>query len=505
MLIEVALILFLLFLYYAIKDGKPSGMPPGPIEFPIIGQFSPVFEEVKAEELRKKYGNIVTGRLGSMRTVIIYDYKMAKDAMAKLEFAGRPSFFADFNLDEDKTGGLVGSNGAQWQHDRRFTLKNLRNLGMGKSYLETAINVEAQALVDDLAQYGSNPVEYPNSFRAAPLNIIWQMVASTRYDVNSKEVGKICDLTNDFRKLSSPWMFLEMFFPTLKRLPSWLRRWAFRKDVFEAFIENMRTIVKETLTEHEKSLDPDSPRDLIDEYLIEMAAEEAKGGDKELLFRRGALMQIINDLFSAGSDTVNNMIKWVVFLLARYPAIASRMQAEIDQHVAREKLVSLDDKPSLPYVEAFTTEALRYSSMFIMNVQRSALVDTNFEGYVIPKDTVITVCNYSVHFDPTYWNDPEQFLPERFINDAGEYKAPREGFFAFGSGRRQCLGELLARMELFLFTAAIVQNFDILVPEATVLEDKFGDILGVRSPRDYKLIYKPRSPTKTAQFSPKSE
>ena len=74
--------------------------------------------------------------------------------------------------------GVIGSEGAQWQHDRRFVLRNLRNLGMGKSYLEDAINFEAQALVDDLKKYNEEPIKFPDSFRTAALNIIWQMVAS---------------------------------------------------------------------------------------------------------------------------------------------------------------------------------------------------------------------------------------------------------------------------------------------------------------------------------------
>ena len=74
--------------------------------------------------------------------------------------------------------GIAFSSGPQWQHDRRFLLRNLRNLGMGKSYLEGAINIEAEALVEDLKSYKNEAIHYPASFRTAPLNIIWQMVAS---------------------------------------------------------------------------------------------------------------------------------------------------------------------------------------------------------------------------------------------------------------------------------------------------------------------------------------
>ena len=75
--------------------------------------------------------------------------------------------------------GVALSEGDQWHHDRRFFIRNLRNLGMGKSYLEGAISIEAKALVDDLIEHGEEQGDdFPISLRTAPLNIIWQMVAS---------------------------------------------------------------------------------------------------------------------------------------------------------------------------------------------------------------------------------------------------------------------------------------------------------------------------------------
>ena len=72
---------------------------------------------------------------------------------------------------------MVGNNGESWHHDRRFVLKNLRDLGMGRSYLEAALDFEAQLLVDELKKFGREPVHFPSCFKTAVLNMIWQMVA----------------------------------------------------------------------------------------------------------------------------------------------------------------------------------------------------------------------------------------------------------------------------------------------------------------------------------------
>ncbi|XP_018019415.2 cytochrome P450 2L1 [Hyalella azteca] len=363
---------------------------------------------------------------------------------------------------------------------------------MGKDHLEEAINIEGKALVEDLKKYGGEAINFPDSFRTVALNIIWQMVASTRYDLRSKEVETIYRLTNEFRETFSVLSLLPVFIPALDHLPKSVKNYLFGDDIFDRFVEEMKVIVNETVDKHLEDYNPDNPRDLIDEYIKDMRASE---GDNNSLFRKGALNQIVNDLFGAGSDTVSHMLRWMAYLLARYPEYAKRMQQEIDAVVPRDRMVSLDDKPSLPLVEAFTVEALRYSSMVVYNVQRSAHRDATIKGYFIPKGTLVQVANYSIHHNPRYWDDPHKFYPERFLDEsATKYTAPNIGFFAFGSGRRQCAGELLARMELFLFTAAIIQHFDVIPPKGVVLSQK--DILnlgGVRTPADNKLIYRARN------------
>ncbi|KAF2359167.1 Cytochrome P450 [Trinorchestia longiramus] len=177
MWLEILLFLTLLLVYAVIMDRKPANSPPGPMEIPFFGCM-PLYDAKLIQNLRDRYGNIVSHRTGNMRSVILFDYNTAREVMARAEFSDRPDFFSTFSVDNQKLGGVAGSNGAHWQHDRRFVLRNLRNLGMGKSYMEEAINIEAKALVEDLKKYNGEAINYPGSFHTAALNIIWQMVAS---------------------------------------------------------------------------------------------------------------------------------------------------------------------------------------------------------------------------------------------------------------------------------------------------------------------------------------
>jgi len=309
--------------------------------------------------------------------------------------------------------------------------------------------------------------------------------------LRSEEVQSITKIIEDARRNFGVRDMLRFAFVDFaKKLPKTLSYIIFGPNKFEDLILAQKSILTAAIADHQKKLGTsEQTDDLIYEYLEEMKVQEDEENPKAYY---GSLLQIINDLFGAGSDTVYHSLRWTVFLMARYPEIAKKVQQQIDENVPRSQLVSLDDKPSLPLVEAWMLEVLRFSSLLVVNVQREAVRDTYIQGYFIPKGTLAVAANYSIHRDHKYWENPDEFNPMRFIDSNGKCQAPKEGFIAFGAGRRQCAGELLARMEYFLFTAAIMQNFDIMMPEGVEIKDGSADILGLRTPKDQKYIFKSR-------------
>jgi len=489
MIVEVFLFFGVILAYFIIQDRKPKGMPPGPWEIPFVGNQA-VLEDYHLDTI-KNYGPIVTTRLG-IRTVVIFDYHLGKQAMASHDFENRPGFFENFSLDETKKGGVISSNGEQWQHDRRFVLRNLRNLGMGKNYLESAIHTEAQALVEDLKSYEGEAVPFPDSLKTVALNIIWQMVAGKRYDLRSKEVNAVYGAAQRFRDESSIISFLPIFFPILKTiLPTIVQNKLMQANLFQEFLTELKSIIQVSFAEHEKKIAAGEVdgEDFMTEYMLEMKKCEDEASP---MFYKGSLFQTVNDLFQAGSDTVYHQLRWTVYLMAKHPELITRIQKQIDEHVPKGQLISLSDKPNLPLVEAFAVEALRYGSILVTNVQREAVKDTHIGEYFIPKGTNVVTANVTMHYDPKYWENPEEFNPDRFVTAEGKFHAPKEGFFAFGSGRRQCVGELLARMEYFLYSAALIQNFRIRVPEGKTIIDVTKSVVGLRSPADQSFIYEYR-------------
>ena len=137
-------------------------------------------------------------------------------------------------------------------------------------------------------------------------------------------------------------------------------------------------------------------------------------------------------------------------------------------------------------------EVLRKSSIAPIGVFHEAVADTKFHGYDIPKGTWVASNVYGVHHSPEYWEYPEEFKPENFLSADGKSVKRSEALLAFSVGKRACLGENLARDELFLFLANLYQRFETKLAEESLnvgIEPKPGFIVG---PQDYKIIVKER-------------
>ncbi|XP_055404512.1 vitamin D 25-hydroxylase isoform X6 [Bubalus kerabau] len=144
-----------------------------------------------------------------------------------------------------------------------------------------------------------------------------------------------------------------------------------------------------------------------------------------------------------------------------------QVQKEIDLIIGPSGKPSWDDKCKMPYTEAVLHEVLRFCSIVPLGIFHATSEDAVVRGYSIPKGTTVITNLYSVHFDEKYWRDPEIFYPERFLDSSGHF-AKKEALIPFSLGRRHCLGEQLARMEMFLFFTALLQRFHLHFPHELV-------------------------------------
>ena len=161
-------------------------------------------------------------------------------------------------------------------------------------------------------------------------------------------------------------------------------------------------------------------------------------------------------LFLAGHETTANLLTWAWPLIAMHPEVEQRLHAELDT-VLGGRLPTAADLQALRYTRMIIDETLRMYPIAWL-VSRRPNEDDNVGGYRIPAGANVLVSPYVIHHSPTYWENPEQFDPERFAPDR-EDNRPRYAYFPFGGGPRMCIGNSFALMEAQLIIATVAQAY----------------------------------------------
>ena len=143
---------------------------------------------------------------------------------------------------------------------------------------------------------------------------------------------------------------------------------------------------------------------------------------------------------------------------------------------------------SLPYVEASILEITRLSSLVPFGLPHAVTDDVVFKGFNIPKNTLFFGNIYAAHHSKSIWGDPENYRPERFLSKDGKTVLRNKAWMPFGVGKRQCMGESLARDELFLFFTNLVKQFHITMPEDEPKHSLVAVNSGVLVPEDHNIV-----------------
>lgn len=211
---------------------------------------------------------------------------------------------------------------------------------------------------------------------------------------------------------------------------------------------------------------------------------------------RGTFM----DLVVASILTTTNYAYALPNILLHNPSVLLKLQREVDHVIGSERRPSIFDRDSMPYAAATVCELLRYASL-LPGLPHVAQKTTTLAGkHHVAKGTVVFPFFTPVHYDKTFWGDPETFRPERFLDDCTGQLLPadhpnRKHVLAFGAGNRMCIAESFSQKRLFIFLTSIVQAFD-LVPGNSPLVPCSVDSHtagGVNSPLSYKVKFIARS------------
>ncbi|XP_048830355.1 cytochrome P450 1B1-like [Brienomyrus brachyistius] len=432
---------------------------PGPFAWPVVGNAMQLGQmpHITFSRLAKKYGNVYQIRLGCNDIVVLNGDAAIRQALIQhsKEFAGRPNFVS-FQMVSGGKSITFSNYSNQWKMHRRIAQSTIRAFSSANSQTKKAfeqhIVAEALDLVQVFQKLSADGGHFTpaQELTVAAANVICALCFGKRYGHEETEFRTLLGRVDKFGETVGAGSLVDLM-PWLQSFPNPVRSGflSFKKLNNEFF-----TFVKDKVIQHRETYDPEVTRDMSDAIIRVIDKSRSDTGLIEAYAEA-----TVTDLIGAGLDTVSTALNWMLLLLVKYPEIQTTLQQQIDKVVGRDRLPSTEDKKNLPYLEAFIYETMRYTSFVPVTIPHSTTSDVTIEGLHIPKDTVVFINQWSVNHDPEKWKDPEVFDPSRFVDENGVInKDLTSSVMIFSIGKRRCIGEQIAKAEIFLFTAILLHQ-----------------------------------------------
>ncbi|XP_072020581.1 cytochrome P450 2J4-like [Amphiura filiformis] len=486
----LAFIVAYLLLLYGFRRHKWN-LPPGPWSLPILGNLPMLAinhyrivekPEKWLAEMAKYYGEVFSLKVGTKLIVVANGCKSIKEAFRNQHISDRPrsKVFEETDLDE----GIAFTSGNSWKYQRTFIFNAFRAFGIGRSQFEGNITKEAETLVEEIRQNKEKPFDPHVLLEQCVSNVISSVVLGTRYEHSDPEFKHLILLINNIANDIGP-STLVAFLPMAK--------YFFPKQ-YKTLMSNFsefRDFILDIVNEHRQNIDEDNIHDIIGVFLQEIELSMKEESDRTQYIHLKSLTATAMLIFLAGTDTTATTLRWGLLYMIKYPEIQAKVQQEMDAVVGRMRMPQWADRLCLPYTEAVLLEIQRIATIARLGFPHVAFEDTKLAGYDIPKGTYVVSNIWAVHHDPDVWAEPDQFKPERFLDEDGKLRQ-REEFMPFSTGHRVCLGENLAKMEMFLFFTYILHSFILTKPDANSISME-GVSGGTFSPKPYEIVVKDRN------------
>ncbi|KAF7054951.1 hypothetical protein CFC21_062533 [Triticum aestivum] len=487
------LLFFLVALHLAASSSGAeklrSKLPSPPFKLPVIGHLHLVgsLPHVSLRDLARKHGpDVMLLRLGAVPTLVVSSPRAAKAVLRTHDhlFASRPHSAVGDILSNGSTNVALAPYGDYWRRTKKLVTTHLlaaRKVRSNRAAREQEVRLVLARLRAAAADTARTAVDVSELFIYFANDVVCQAVLGRlpreagRNQMFRELLEIHCKLLGGFN--------LPDYFPILARLDmvtakavKLKRRW---DDVLDDLIDKHAS----------KMANDDEEEDFIDVLL---------SVQQEYSLTRDNIKAILVDMFEAGTDTTYIALDYAMAELMRKPQAMAKLQAEVRGCATKGKeMVTEDDLGSMSYLKAAMREAMRLHPSGPLMIPHLSVADCGVEGHTIPSGTRVIINVWAIGRDAASWKDAEEFVPERFMEEAMDATCDLQGndfrFLPFGSGRRMCPGISFAAVTFEIILANLVYHFNWELPEGSSSVDMTEEF-GFDVHRKERLLLVPRVP-----------
>ncbi|XP_070575254.1 steroid 17-alpha-hydroxylase/17,20 lyase-like [Ptychodera flava] len=485
---DVIMAVVLVFVLAALlRTYVQNGFPPGPVALPFVvnslglrGDLSKILLA-----LSERYGDVLSVKINGRKKVIINDVDMIREALVKKEFSGKPWRYFNDVLSEGGQDITDCSYSPEYVARRKLLIRSLRNATVRHRMEDSARDafLQVKHSIYDINGKPFNPQPYLALIVGSAAT---SMCFGRKYKIDDPEFREIMSAFKNLSVRVGLILPAEIF-PILRHIPTKGVRES--KKAVSDWLMLIQSKIDQQKTHHNKG----EVYGISDGLLKFLKDADESGRDVSSWLTDVNVRQILSDVFIAAMFPTVTTMAWLVAYLVNYPDVQTRMQKEIDEVIGRQSLLLSSDACTLRYCRAVIFEVLRIRTVALRGLPHQTLKDTCLGGYSIPSGTEIWVHFGNVHMNSKYWQEPEEFHPERFLDEDGNALPTPNTFLPFSAGRRKCVGESAA-MNLITFTCVnLFQHFTFSpAPSQGKPSLKPDSSIGITKCLPYEVVARPR-------------
>lgn len=422
---------------------------PGPKGHFIIGNLLEFKKDLLAATIswHAQYGDLLRFKLGSRDVYLISHPEMIENALVQHQdvFVKIPSNKKNNGLALVLGQGLVTSTGELWRKQRRL-IQPVFN----RSSVVTMLPEMIKACEKLFTRWDQLPADSEIDLAQEMMRLTVEVITQTMF---STSVLEQVDLIAPAQTRCMRFAAKNSFNPF--QAPLWMPTQANKQFINDCQL--LDTIIYGMITQ--RRADKNEHHDLL-QMLLD-ASDPETGENMSNKQVRDELLTI----FSAGHATTANALSWAFGLLGTHPDILDKLKSEI-RTVLNGKTPDLNDLAQLHYTKAVFDETLRIRPSIGLMGGRQLASDIEFYGFKLKKESLVMFSIYNLHHHNSFWDEPEKFNPDRFLDQEKRNKA----YMPFGIGHRFCIGNNFAQLEGLLFLAMLIQRYDYKLVGSTLPE-----------------------------------